>query len=151
MLLFLTQTVCLQMILIVSVDNMSQEKWLLMLLLTAVIVIFIFKTVTKKQVFKGRKTLRLEQIFEDEVAKYGIRYGVFENIFLAIGECYDVDPMLLRPTDSLKILYDIDSWELEEGTEQFNNFLERKFGIAYLDNKPVTLLELMISIEEKLL
>ena len=54
-------------------------------------------------------------------------YKIFKQWFEEIGLAYNVDPRLLRLDDPLKMLNDIDSWELWHGTEKLDEIFEREY------------------------
>jgi len=56
---------------------------------------------------------------------------------------------MLRPSDKLKALYDIDSWDLGGGTEALNEQVAKNFGITHFKAEPKTIIELVSEIEKR--
>lgn len=80
----------------------------------------------------------------------GANYEVFEKVLNVIGQAYGIDPRKLRPSDKLKTLYDLDSWDLGEGTGRLNDRLAEEFGIAKFEVEPKSILELVVEIEKQI-
>lgn len=109
---------------------------------------FLFiKRIAQKRVFKGRQPLSLEEIFDSLDQKHQIEFETFVKVYKALGEFYHVDPSIIRPEDALKIFFDIDSWDLDTGTEKMEKWLRDTFNIAWGKKQLLTVLDLLIFIE----
>ncbi len=130
---------------------MQTSGWIIgSIVLVAAIIILVFKKFHRKQVFKGRNLLSLEEIYNDGIIEYGISFELFKKLSHSMGEAYNFDPRLLRPDDQLKMFFDLDSWDLDEGTNSLNKFIENDLGITFIGNVPNTFLDLLISLDKQL-
>jgi hypothetical protein len=80
------------------------------------------------------------------VARHGISYETFERVYQHLGDCYRVAPELIRPTDTIKLFTNLDSWDLGRGTERFDSWLLDTFNLDQ-SRKPVSVLDLLIIVE----
>ena len=74
---------------------------------------------------------------------------MYEKVVNAIGVAYQIDPRLLRPSDSLKKLYGLDSWDLGEGTMQLNDWVKQNFGITRFEIEPKTIIDLLVALAKQ--
>lgn len=114
----------------------------------AVAVITAARWMSKRDVLRGREPVGLAEMYQQGHRLEG-SYEVFERVFNMVGEAYHVDPRLLRPSDKLKKLYDLDSWDLGEGTEQLNRRIADEFGVTGFDAKPTTIAELVAEMQKR--
>lgn len=118
------------------------------LLLLGCIFIFVYKRIIRKQFFKDRKPTSLEDIYNTYVKDHKIKYETFAEVYKLLGDSYSVDPRLIRPTDPLKKFFDIDSWDLDVGTEKMNDWLTKTLKIETPPKKEIkTVLDLLIFVE----
>ena len=75
---------------------------------------------------------------------------VFEKVLNVLGQAYDIDPGKLRASDKLKTFYDLDSWDLDEGTERLSNRLFEEFGVTKFEVEPQSIRELVVEIEKQI-
>ena len=80
----------------------------------------------------------------------GVGCETFEKVFNIIGQAYRVDPRKLRPSDKLQVLYDLDTWDIGQGTEELNEQLAKEFGITKFKAEPKTILDLILEIEKSI-
>lgn len=94
------------------------------------LVIFIFsKYVARKNEFKKRRLIELPELYDSDIASYGINYETFKKIYNALGNSYSIDPRLIRSNDPLKKFFKIDSWDLDAGTEKMEEWLCKEFNL----------------------
>jgi hypothetical protein len=129
---------------------MHLSGWLIAMMIgAAVVVVMVARWMSKRSVLGGRKPIGLEEMHRQYAARADVSYELFERVFNTVGQAYRIDPELLRPSDKLKKLYDLDSWELGEGTETLNERLEKDFGITHFEGEPQTIAELVVEIEKQ--
>ena|SRR5712691_7240089 len=112
----------------------------------AVAVVGACRSLARPWAFRGRTRLPLRQIFTDSVSGHGITYETFERVYQRLGECYRIDPELIRPTDAIKLFMNLDSWDLWRGTERFDSWLLETFNLDR-SRKPVSVLDLLTIVE----
>jgi hypothetical protein len=113
----------------------------------ALVFIVAYRTLLRKQSFKGREPLTFEDIYRTVGEQHHIQFTTFAEVYKALGDCYAVDPRLIRPSDSLKKLFDIDSWDLGEGTYKMETWLAKTFGEIRGGNPMQTVLDLLVRAE----
>lgn len=129
---------------------MHLSGWLVVMMIgTAVVAVVVARWMSKRSVLSGREPIGLEEIHRQYATRLDVSYELFEQIFNTVGQAYRIDPKLLRPADELKKLYDLDSWDLGEGTEALNKRLEEDFGVTHFEATPKTIAELIVEIEKK--
>jgi hypothetical protein len=129
---------------------MGISGWLLGIsIIAAVGVVTIARSLSKQHIFKGRKPVSVAEMYQQEVARVGVSYQIFEKVLHMIGQAYDIDPRMLRPFDKLKVLYDLDSWSLGKGTEILNGRVASDFGISEFKGEPETIIDLVVEIENQ--
>ncbi len=77
----------------------------------------VYRQKIRKQLFGFREPLPLKTLYDDLIKDYRLEYSNFQKVFEKLGECYSIDPRLIRPDDPLKKFIDIDSWDIGLGTE----------------------------------
>jgi len=75
-----------------------------------------------------------------------VSFEAFEQVLVAIGDAYSLDPRLLRPEDQLSKLLDMESWVLDTGTEKLNKWL-LDAGVATVEARISTVLDLVLLFE----
>ena len=113
----------------------------------ALVFVIAYRTLLRKQSFKDREPLPLEDIYRTVGDQHHIQFNTFAEVYKALGDCYSVDPRLIRPSDSLKKLFDIDSWDLGEGTQRMEAWLAKAFGEIRSGNPMQTVLDLLVRAE----
>jgi hypothetical protein len=108
-------------------------------LIVAVFIVMVARLVSKRSVLGGREPISLKAMYQHDVSMLGVGYELFEQVLSVVGEAYCIDPRLLRPSDELKKLYDLDSWTLSEGTERLNRRVAERFGIIHFEIEPNTI------------
>jgi len=128
---------------------MSDKKIFIVIILGIAWFVFLFayKRIIRKQSFRDRKPMTFEEIYNAYVKNYDIRYETFIEVFKALGNSYSVNPQLIRPTDHLKIFFDIDSWDLDAGTDKINDWLVKTLKIENPNKEIKTVSDLLILVE----
>ena len=117
------------------------------LLLLAFIFILVYKRIIRKQFFRNRKPMALEDIYSTYVKNHGIQYETFVEAYKALADSYSVNSNLIRPSDSLKMFFDIDSWNLDAGTDKINDWIVKTLKIESPNKEIKTVLDLLILVE----
>lgn len=130
---------------------MQVSGWLLgTLVLVAVAVVAAARWMSKRNTLSGRNSISLADIYQQDMTATGASLEVFEKVLNVLGQAYDIDPGKLRSSDKLKTFYDLDSWNLGEGTERLNNRLVEEFGITKFEVEPESILELVVEIGKQI-
>lgn len=95
--------------------------WVAVILVCAISAVPIFKVLAKRSIFRGRSPLPLKDIHGS--VKNDVSFGVFSEVWAALGKAYSVDPLLLRPTDTFQALGEVDSWTLGSGEDAIEDWL----------------------------
>ncbi len=130
---------------------MQVSGWLAgaFIVVVAIAVVMAARWMSKRSILSGREPINLAEMYQRDAARISGSYEVFEKILGMIGRAYRIDPRMLRPSDKLKSLYDIDSWDLGEGTETLNEQVAKSFGITHFEAEPKTIAELVAEIEKQ--
>jgi len=130
---------------------MQTSGWLLsIIIMISIIAFLIIKWLSKRRFFRGRYLVSLTELYQKNMIGTGVDCETFEKVFNIIGHAYRVDPRKLRPSDKLQVLYDLDTWDIGEGTEELNEQLAKEFGITEFEAEPNTISELMIEVKKQL-
>lgn len=116
------------------------------LIIVAAVVIVAAQCLSKRSVIKNRSPIDLDELYQSEGASL-TSHDVFRDVMQAVGKAFRIDPRLLRPSDPLKKLYDLDSWDIGEGAEQLSEWLEKECGITCFEKEPKTIIELMVAVK----
>jgi hypothetical protein len=100
-----------------------------------------FRWFARKKSFGHREPLELVDIYRD--IEDQVDFETFMAVYKALGEAYRIDARLIRPTDALKHFFDVDSWDLDSGTDQMNQWLAR-YDVRKQEHAPVTVLDLLV-------
>jgi hypothetical protein len=123
----------------------------LTIVLTAIaisaLLFIVCKWISKRFALKGRKSIPLNDIYNNFIKDKGISYTTFTDVFKKLGECYSINPSRIRPTDNFKLFTDIDSWDLDAGTEKMEKWLLQIIGESKDITKIKTVLDLLILVE----
>lgn len=114
----------------------------------AVLVIIFARWISKRNVSTQHEPISLNCMYQQEEPRIDASYETFEQVLNLIGKAYAIDPKRLRPSDKLKTLYGLDSWELDAGTEKLSDWIEQGFGITSFESEPKTISELIVGIEK---
>lgn len=98
--------------------------WLLALFVLGVAAIWSFRTLSRKSFLKEREPRQLTEIHsevQDQVSP-----EVFNEVWSEIGDAFAIDPRLIRPDDTLKVLSSIDSWDLGKGEDALGQWIEQQ-------------------------
>jgi hypothetical protein len=105
----------------------------------------------KRNITKHKICLDLsEQILDENIAKNKISKRVFTDLYQLIEKHFKIKMCLLRPNDTIKYFYDMDTFKLGENTEEFEKEFEKMYNI-----KPEeidingNLLDLMIKMQKR--
>lgn len=124
---------------------MQVSVWLLgTLVLVAIAVIVATRWMSKRNTLSRRNSISLADMYQQDMTATGASLEVFEKVLNVLGQAYDIDPGKLRSSDELKTFYDLDSWDLSEGTERLNDRLVEEFGITKFEVEPESILELVV-------
>lgn len=130
---------------------MQISGWLLgTLVLIAVAVVAAARWMSKHNIFSGRNSISLADMYKQDMTATGASLEVFEKVLNVLGQAYDIDPGKLRSSDKLKTFYDLDSWDLGEGTERLNNRLIEEFGVMKFEVEPESILELVVEVGKQI-
>ena len=130
---------------------MQVSGWLLgTLVLVAVAVIAATRWMSKRNTLSRRNSIRLADMYQQDMTATGANLEVFEKVLNLLGQAYDIDPGKLRSSDKLKTFYDLDSWDLGEGTERLNDRLVEEFGITKFEVEPESILELVVEVGKQI-
>lgn len=91
--------------------------------------------------------MTFEEIYNVYVKNYDVKYETFIEVFKALGNSYSINPQLIRPTDSLKIFFDIDSWDLDVGREKMEEWIVKILKIERPKKEIKTVIDLLILAE----
>lgn len=128
---------------------MQVSGWLLgLFFVTSMIIFAVARFVNKRNIVKKRELISLLEVYQHDVAGFSVSYEIYQNVVNAIGAAYRIDPRLLRPSDSLKKLYDLDSWNLGEGTMQLNDWVAQNYGITRFEIEPKTIIDLLVALSK---
>jgi hypothetical protein len=103
---------------------MNTGQLFVLTIVVMVVLVVLFRVISKKCFLEGRGLESLENIYEmanEEVSRY-----IFIETFTKIGEIFSIDPRLLRPDDKFKDLLVIDSWTLGAGEEKLISWLRKE-------------------------
>ena len=126
---------------------MQVSGWLLgTFVLVAVAVVVATRWMSKRNTLSRRNSISLADMYQQDMTATGASLEVFEKVLNVLGQAYDIDPGKLRSSDKLKIFYDLDSWDLGEGTEKLNNRLIEEFGVMKFEVEPQSIRELVVEI-----
>lgn len=114
------------------------------IILIASALIWLGRYTSRQKFIKGRSPLSFEEI-QSSMAP-GISLNTLAPVFDVLGEAYGVDPRLIRPDDSFKSFFDLDSWTLDAGTEKINKWLTSQ-GIQKTNGQLVTVFDLLLLVE----
>ena len=103
----------------------------------------------KQSFLKNRKPIDIAQMYEESASNSDVGFDTFVEVINEIGAAYHIDPRLLRPSDLLQKLYELDSWNVDEGTNRLNEQLMKHFGISSLRNDPKSIIELVAEIDSQ--
>ncbi|MCD9032531.1 hypothetical protein LDO32_12430 [Luteimonas sp. Y-2-2-4F] len=103
------------------------------------LLVLMFRHHARRKFARSRSLLKIEEIYKEVSGQ--VEFGVFNEVLIAIGESYRINPGLIRPSDRLEEFIRIDSWRLDAGSEALSNWLERK-GINWKVKPASTVLEL---------
>jgi len=98
--------------------------WLLVLLLLIGLIVWVFRIFSRKSFSKNHEMRQLDDIYEE--VKGHISFDTFSEIWLKVGEAFSIDPRLIKPSDTLKALCNIDSWDLGRGEDVLSEWIEQK-------------------------
>jgi hypothetical protein len=73
--------------------------------------------------YRRRAPRDLSEVFETEIRQRGIGWTAFEEVMNALGKCYSLDPRTIRPSEPLRGLLGLDSWNEGIGTEKLDEWL----------------------------
>lgn len=119
-------------------------KFFLIVIGFCILIVIWFKFYARYGMKRNRKFMELIEIYEpvSEV----VSFEVFGEVMSAIGRFYGLDPRILRPSDALNRLYELDSWDMGMATEEMNQWLiERGVKDEHFSGK--TILDLAVHVE----
>jgi hypothetical protein len=98
--------------------------WLAIVLVLATAVVLSFRLLARRSFKRGRELQSLSDMHA--AVKDRVSSEVFNEVWSKVGEAFSIDPRALRPTDTLKSLHGIDSWDLGKGGDALNQWLAQK-------------------------
>lgn len=117
---------------------------LALVVLVALVLIWLGRYISRQKITRGRRPRSLEEIQRSLTPE--VSMNTLSQVFDALGEAYGVNPKLIRPEDSLKQFFDLDSWSLDAGTERINKWLV-SHGIKATKEELSTVLDLLLLVE----
>lgn len=121
---------------------------LISILFLSMLMFLASRYLVRRFAFKNREPRTLEDVYNSDAKTCGIRYDTFSDVYRALGACYSIDNKLVRPHDPLKKFFDVDSFDLDAGTERLDEWLSKTFGIEGRQEKIDTVLDLLVLIEK---
>lgn len=115
-------------------------------ILVAVLAVIAFRLFAMRRIVQKRLPIDISDIHRTVADKVSL--DTVKLVLLELGSAYSVDPRLVRPEDSLKRFFDLDSWDLGVGTEKLSQWL-KSIGIEKIDAQPETVLDLLILVESR--
>jgi hypothetical protein len=88
--------------------------------------------------FRGRRREESVHLYRAYLHHDSVSFETLKDVLEALGRSFRVDPGLLRPEDPLDVLRQIDSWDLDDGTEQMETWLRQRLGVSVPDRHLVT-------------
>lgn len=120
----------------------------LALSILGVVFVIVFRTGLRRRFIKNREPLGLEQIFEREVKGHGISYGTFRRVYEVLEHSFSLDIRFVRPSDSVKDIIALDSWDLWVGKEKMEKWMAENLQVR-ADAPPIrTVMDLLRVAEE---
>lgn len=104
---------------------------------------FLGRFISRKKLLGGRDRLKLEDICNDLPEQVDKNQGI--EILRVLGKVFGLQPELLRLSDSMSMLYEIDSWMLGMGQEKLERWLVVN-GIPEFKSQPSTVNDFIISV-----
>ncbi len=102
--------------------------------------------ISRRKITAGRQPLSFEEIHK--LANPQVSLQTLKRVLTMVGDCYRINPQLIRPEDRLKQFYDLDSWTLGLSTERMNKWLADQ-GVTANGHAIVTILDLLLFIEQR--
>lgn len=123
----------------------NQSLVLVGILFCAVFVFWLGRHLAKRKIIAKRRPLSFEEIHK--LTNSQVSLHTLTRVFTMMGDCYRINPQLIRPEDRLKQLFDLDSWTLGLGTERVNTWLAEE-GVTASGDQIVTILDLLHFVEQ---
>lgn len=98
--------------------------WLIALLVVGTPVVLALKALARKSLVRDRTPQPLTDLHAEVRDQVSIE--VFSEVWTKIGDTFSIDSRLIRPNDTLRTLFNIDSWDLGEGEEALGRWIERE-------------------------
>lgn len=105
---------------------------------SGILLVVILRYDERRKFARSRNLLEIEEIYHEISGQ--VEFGVFKEVFVAVGEAYKISPGLIRPSDRLEEFIRIDSWRLGAGSEALNSWLEQK-GVNWKVKPESTILD----------
>lgn len=114
------------------------------IVLIAGLLVWLGRYTAMKKFVRGRRPLSVQEIHQTIAP--GISLDTLAQVYDVLGTAYGVAPTLIRPGDSFKDFFDLDSWHLDTGTEKVNEWLESQ-AIQKPSGQLATVLDLLRLVE----
>jgi len=103
---------------------LAMSWWLAIVVIGGAVLVAGFRSLSKRSFVRGRSPSSLEDL--QAQVKDWVSPEVFREVWTALGEAYDVDPRLIRPTDTFAELCKTDSWDLGKGEDRLTAWVDKK-------------------------
>jgi len=120
------------------------------LVIIGTLVVVAFRHLSRSRILKKRSPISLTEMYSHEMNEADVSFDTFQKVLNIIGKSYNLDPRRLRLSDELKLLYDLDTWDIDEGTQSLNEQIMKEYGISKFDIEPQTISDLIIDVESRL-
>lgn len=129
---------------------MQLSGWLIFTLIVLAVTTVIFgRWFNKRSVQKTHTSISLAEMYQQTFDQNGPSREVFEKVLMLTGQAYGIDSSKLRPSDELRTLYRLDTWDVGEGTDTLNQLLSKEFGITKFESEPQSVLDLIIEVDKQ--
>lgn len=116
----------------------------MLLLVILCFAIMLFRLMARRRIVRGRGIDTIERLHAPVAIT--TEHHNFRDVMVALGSCYQIDPGLLRPEDSLQDLLQFDSWVLDKRTDEMNGWLMAS-GVEAEWESVRTVLDLALALE----
>ena len=123
---------------------MNTSAVLFLVVVLAGIACVVFRAVSRASFCRGRDCIELAEMHAD--VSDVVSYDSFRETWEVLGESLGFDARMIRPSDRLEVLGQVDSWSLGSGNEKIEKWLEEKHVPDTVSAE--TVLELAILIEK---
>lgn len=124
---------------------MKDGLLLLGLIVIGTALVAVLRYRAKRRIARRHAAIELTEIHR--LVAGSVSRETLQQVFIALGAAYSIDPRVIRPQDPLKALLDMDSWSLDGGTEKMNKWLQ-SVGVNGNAAPSSTVLDLLMLVEQ---